>query len=110
MLKSFRREVTDSSFARAFGKYLNNKEENTNEKNEGLKVLNKINKQEGLTREEIDSYINKYPIFEEFYNEEGFELELDTPNYKVYKPTITDGMSIDEISQQAQIKKNAKKA
>ena len=87
MLKSFRREVTDSSFARAFDKYLskrilNNKGENTDETDKGLKVLDKINKQEGLTREEIDSYIKKYPIFEEFYNEEGFELVLDTPNYK----------------------------
>lgn len=112
MIKNFRREVTDSSFARAFDKYLskrilNNNGENTDETDKGFKVLDKINKQEGLTREEIDSYINKYPIFSEFYDEEGFELELKTPNYKTYKPTITNGMSIDEISQQAQIK-NAK--
>ena len=112
MIKNFRREVTDSSFARAFGKYFskrisNNNGENTDEIAEGYNVLNGINEKEGLTREEIDSYINKYPIFSEFYDEEGFELELDTPNYKTYKPTITNGMSVDEISQQAQIK-NAK--
>lgn len=112
MIKNFRREVTDSSFARAFDKYLHkrksdNNGEDTDETDKGLKLLDKIEKEEGLTREEVDSYINKYPIFSEFYDEEGFELELETPNYKTYKPTITNGMSIDEISQQAQIK-NAK--
>ena len=101
MIKNFRREVTDSSFARAFDEYLskrilNNNGEDTDETDEGFKVLDKINKQEGLTREEVDSYINKYPIFSEFYDEEGFELELETPNYKTYKPTVTDNMSIDE--------------
>ena len=48
MIKNFRREITDSSFARAFDKYLskrilNNNGENTDETDEGLKVLDKIN-------------------------------------------------------------------
>ena len=60
MIKNFRREITDSSFARAFDNYrfkriLNNNGENTDETDEGFKLLDKINEQEGLTREEIEA-------------------------------------------------------
>ena len=110
MLKSFRREITDSSFTRAFDSYLakrvlDNKGENTDETDKGFKVLDKLQETEGLTQEELDKYLEKSSIFEDFYNEEGFELELKTPNYKSFKPIVNKGMSIKDISQQKDIKK-----
>ena len=64
MLKSFRREVTDSSFTRAFDSYLakrvlDNKGENTDETDEGFKVLSKLQEVEGLTQEELNNKENK---------------------------------------------------
>lgn len=110
MLKSFRREVTDSSFTRAFDSYLakrvlDNKGENTKETDEGFKVLDKLQKVEGLTQEELDKYIDESTVFEDFMYDEGFELKLKTPNYRSFKPKVTKGMSIEDISEQKDIKK-----
>ena len=51
MIKNFRREITDSSFARAFDKYLserilNNNGEDTDETDKGLKLLNSSEQQQ----------------------------------------------------------------
>lgn len=110
MLKSFRREVTDSSFTRAFDSYLakrvlDNKGENTKETDEGFKVLGKLQEVEGITQEELDKYIDESTVFEDFMYDEGFELELRTPNYRSFKPKVTKGMSIEDISEQKDIKK-----
>ena len=110
MLKSFRREVTDSSFTRAFDSYLakrvlDNKGENTKETDEGFKVLGKLQEVEGITQEELDKYIDESTVFEDFMYDEGFELKLKTPNYRSFKPKVTKGMSIEDISEQKDIKK-----
>ena len=110
MLKSFRREVTDSSFTRAFDGYLakrvlDNKGENTKETDEGFKVLGKLQEVEGITQEELDKYIDESTVFEDFMYDEGFELKLKTPNYRSFKPKVTKGMSIEDISEQKDIKK-----
>ena len=110
MLKSFRREVTDSSFTRAFDSYLakrvlDNKGENTEETDEGFKVLDKLQEVEGITQEELDKYIDESTVFEDFMYDEGFELKLQTPNYRSFKPKVTKRMSIEDISQQKDIKK-----
>lgn len=110
MLKSFRREVTDSSFTRAFDSYLakrvlDNKGENTEETDKGFEVLDKLQEVEGLTQEELDKYIDESTVFEDFMYDEGFELKLKTPNYRSFKPKVTKRMSIEDISQQKDIKK-----
>lgn len=110
MLKSFRREVTDSSFTRAFDSYLakrvlDNKGENTEETDKGFEVLDKLQEVEGITQEELDKYIDESTVFEDFMYDEGFELKLKTPNYRSFKPKVTKGMSIEDISKQKNIKK-----
>lgn len=110
MLKSFRREVTDSSFTRAFDGYLakrvlDNKGENTKETDKGFEVLDKLQEVEGITQEELDKYIDESTVFEDFMYDEGLELKLKTPNYRSFKPKVTKGMSIEDISEQKDIKK-----
>lgn len=105
MIKNFRRELTDSSFTRAYGDYLNKRLSRLKVKEdkhlvEGFKLLDILKGQEGLTQEELDKYLDDYSAFEEFWNDKGYDLCLDMPNYKSYQPTINSSMSLDDISRQ----------
>lgn len=105
MIKNFRREVTDNSFTSAYEDYLNRRTKKIKGKKDehlekGKELLNLLKEKDGLTQEELDHYLDNYSAFEEFWNDEGYDLCLETPNYNAYKPTIEDGMSLDDISQQ----------
>lgn len=105
MIKNFRREITDSSFTRAYGDYLNKRLTRLKGKDDehlvkGFQLLDILKEQEGLTQEELDKYLDSYSAFEEFWNDKGYDLCLDMPNYKSYKPTVNSKMSFDDISKQ----------
>lgn len=106
MIKNFRREVTDSSFTDAYENYLSRrirrlKGKEDNHLEEGKNLLNILKEKQGLTQEELDHYLDNYSAFEEFWNDEGYDLCLDMPNYNSYKPTIKEGMSLSDVSQQS---------
>lgn len=61
------------------------------------------NKKEGYTDEEINSLIDHNDTFTDFMEERGFDMQYETPMYKIMRPDTTiDGreLTLDEISKQ----------
>ncbi len=61
------------------------------------------NKKEGYTDEEINSLIDSNDTFADFMEERGYDMQYETPLYKIMRPETTiDGreMTLDEISKQ----------
>ena len=61
------------------------------------------NKKEGYTDEEINSLIDYNDTFADFMEERGFDMQYETPMYKIMRPDTTiDGreLTLDEISKQ----------
>lgn len=62
-------------------------------------------KKEGYTEEEINKLIDSNETFATFMDEKGYNLQYETPMYKIVRPeTSVEGeeMSLDEISKQSQ--------
>lgn len=60
-------------------------------------------KREGYTDEEINSLIDNNDTFADFMEDVGFDMQYETPMYKIMRPDTTiDGreMTLDEISKQ----------
>lgn len=60
-------------------------------------------KREGYTDEEINSLIDNNDTFADFMEDVGFDMQYDTPMYKIMRPETTiEGreMTLDEISKQ----------
>lgn len=108
MLKNFRREVTDDTFTKAFSEYLNRRKKRSKDTeskhiDKGFHLLELMQKNNGITEEDLNYFLDHYSIFEEFYDDEGYELLLSTPNYVSLKPKVTANMSLEDISKQKEL-------
>lgn len=122
MIKEFDRITYPSALGQEYHKWLNQRK--AREFEEALKLgseeeteatiaaqeatykkLGRIlrNKKEGYTDEEINSLIDHNDTFADFMEERGFDMQYETPMYKIMRPDTTiDGreLTLDEISKQ----------
>lgn len=132
MIKEFDRITYPSSLNREYHKWLNQRKANEFEKalklgseeeseaaiaeqEQSYKKLKKLlrNKKEGYTDEEIDRLIDSNDTFADFMDEVGYDMQYETPMYKILRPetTLDDReMTLDEISKQENLPKNRRTA